>query len=66
MSKIPTTPLSRQHFEYLAWCVGNIKDQDYFVFTREWLAVVLDATNPYFDSGRWISRCDFFHKEAQQ
>ena len=63
MSKIPKTPLTRQHFEYFAWCVSIILDDEYFTLIKEWLAEALRLTNPAFDKERFKNRCDELRAE---
>ena len=66
MSKIPKTRLTRQHFEYFAWCVGNILDDDMFRFQREFMANILDPLNPNFQKDRFIRRCNEVRAECYQ
>ena len=63
MTKIPKTPLTRQHFEYFAWCAALVVDDTLHSFTKQWLAEVLAATNPAFDKERFKNRCDKLRKE---
>ena len=63
MTKIPKTPLTRQHFEYFAWCISLMIDDYLFKFTRDWMAETLSHTNPAFDKERFIKRCDELRAE---
>lgn len=66
MHKIPKTPLTRQHFEYFAWCAAYVVDENLHSHLKNWLSDVLSVTNPAFDEERFTSRCDQLRKEYKQ